>query len=63
MEKKLTNSGPLREPADKHSIYTIKIGAQAQEPEDDQQATQEDTKRPPAESWWVQKLSADLTAD
>ena len=22
MEKKLTNSGPLREPADKHSIYT-----------------------------------------
>jgi len=21
MEKKLTNSGPLREPADKHSIY------------------------------------------
>src|SRR5262245_66690478 len=25
MEKKLTNSGPLREPADKHSIYTIKI--------------------------------------
>ena len=26
MEKKLTNSSPLREPADKHSIYTIKIG-------------------------------------
>ena len=24
MEKKLTNSGPLREPADKHSIYTLK---------------------------------------
>ena len=24
MEKKLTNSGPLRESADKHSIYTIK---------------------------------------
>jgi len=24
MEKKLTNSDPLREPADKHSIYTIK---------------------------------------
>ena len=23
MEKKLTNSGPLMEPADKHSIYTI----------------------------------------
>jgi len=23
MEKKLTNSGPLREPADKHSIYAI----------------------------------------
>ena len=23
MEKKLTNSGPLREPADKHSIYTM----------------------------------------
>jgi len=23
MEKKLTNSGPLRESADKHSIYTI----------------------------------------
>jgi hypothetical protein len=22
-----------------------------------------ETKRPPAESWWVQKLSADLTAD
>ena len=22
-----------------------------------------DTERPPAESWWVQKLSADLTAD
>ena len=21
------------------------------------------TKRPPAKSWWVQKLSADLTAD
>jgi len=26
MEKKLTNSGPLREPADKHSICTIKYG-------------------------------------
>jgi transposase InsO family protein len=25
MEKKLTNSGPLRESADKHSIYTIKL--------------------------------------
>src|SRR5438093_12171270 len=25
MEKKLTNSDPLREPADKHSIYTIKV--------------------------------------
>jgi hypothetical protein len=25
MEQKLTNSGPLREPADKHSIYAIKI--------------------------------------
>jgi len=25
MEKKLTNSGPLREPADKHSIYTLKL--------------------------------------
>jgi hypothetical protein len=25
MEKKLTNSGPLRVPADKHSIYTIEI--------------------------------------
>jgi hypothetical protein len=24
--KKLTNSGPLRKSADKHSIYTIKIG-------------------------------------
>jgi hypothetical protein len=24
MEHKLTNSGPLRESADKHSIYTIK---------------------------------------
>ena len=24
VEKKLTNSGPLRESADKHSIYTIK---------------------------------------
>src|SRR5215831_11892536 len=24
MEKKLTNSGPLRESADKHSIYAIK---------------------------------------
>jgi hypothetical protein len=24
MEKKLTNSGPLRVPADKYSIYTIK---------------------------------------
>jgi hypothetical protein len=24
---------------------------------------QVDTKRPPAESWWVQKLSADFTAD
>lgn len=23
MEKKLTNSGPSREPADKHSIYTL----------------------------------------
>jgi len=22
-----------------------------------------DTKRPPAKSWWVQKLSADFTAD
>src|SRR6266446_10094902 len=27
MEKKLTNSGPLREPADKHSIYTIEINS------------------------------------
>src|SRR5690348_9572210 len=25
MEKKLTNSGPLREPADKHSIYAMHI--------------------------------------
>jgi hypothetical protein len=25
MEKKLTNSGPLMEPADKHSIYTMNI--------------------------------------
>jgi len=25
MEKKLTNSGPLREPADKHSICTLPI--------------------------------------
>jgi len=25
MEKKLTNSGPLREPADKHSIYTMNV--------------------------------------
>jgi len=25
MEKKLTNSGPLRKPADKHSIYTMDI--------------------------------------
>jgi hypothetical protein len=25
MEKKLTNSGPLRESVDKHSIYTIKL--------------------------------------
>src|SRR6266851_6515714 len=25
MDKKLTNSGPLREPADKHSIYTMHI--------------------------------------
>jgi len=25
MEKKLTNSGPLREPADKHSIYTMNM--------------------------------------
>jgi len=25
MEKKLTNSGPLRESVDKHSIYTIKV--------------------------------------
>src|SRR6516164_9431469 len=24
---------------------------------------QKNTKRPPAESWWVQKLSADFTAD
>jgi hypothetical protein len=28
MEKKLTNSGPLREPADKHSIYAIQTHAQ-----------------------------------
>jgi len=27
------------------------------------QKDEKDTKRPPAESWWVQKLSADLTAD
>jgi hypothetical protein len=27
MEKKLTNSGPLRESVDKHSIYTIKLVA------------------------------------
>src|SRR5262249_53729848 len=27
MEKKLTNSGPLRESADKHSIYTMDIDA------------------------------------
>jgi len=25
MEKKLTNNGPLRESADKHSIYAIKM--------------------------------------
>ena len=25
MEKKLTNSGPLREPADKHSIYPLSL--------------------------------------
>jgi predicted ATPase len=25
--KKLTNSGPLREPADKHSIYTLELRA------------------------------------
>ena len=25
MEKKLTNSGPLRESADKHSIYTVQL--------------------------------------
>src|SRR5215510_3800913 len=25
MEKKLTNSGPLREPANKHSIYTLLV--------------------------------------
>jgi hypothetical protein len=30
MEKKLTNSGPFREPADKHSIYTIKLAFIAQ---------------------------------
>jgi hypothetical protein len=30
MEKKLTNSGPLREPADKHSIYTIEINSTVQ---------------------------------
>jgi hypothetical protein len=29
MEKKLTNSDPLREPADKHSICTIKLILQA----------------------------------
>jgi transposase-like protein len=29
MEKKLTNSGPLREPADKHSIYTIEMALNA----------------------------------
>jgi len=28
MEKKLTNSSPLRKPADKHSIYAIKIADQ-----------------------------------
>jgi hypothetical protein len=27
MEKKLTNSGPLREPADKHSIYDREIAS------------------------------------
>ena len=27
MEKKLTNSDPLREPADKHSIYAIEINS------------------------------------
>jgi hypothetical protein len=27
MEKKLTNSAPLRELADKHSIYAIKKGS------------------------------------
>jgi len=25
MEKKLTNSGPLMEPADKHSIYALNL--------------------------------------
>jgi hypothetical protein len=29
MEKKLTNSGPLMEPADKHSIYTMDKTANA----------------------------------
>jgi len=32
MEKKLTNSGPLREPADKHSIYTLELWAALLEP-------------------------------
>jgi len=32
MEKKLTNSGPLMEPADKHSIYTMDIRWDAQAP-------------------------------
>jgi len=36
MEKKLTNSGPLREPADKHSIYTMHRNARdAERPMED----------------------------
>ena len=31
MEKKLTNNGPLKESADKHSIYTLQLWVDGQE--------------------------------
>src|SRR5215468_4736088 len=34
MEKKLTNSGPLREPEDKHSIYTTQLALHPLPPQD-----------------------------
>jgi hypothetical protein len=46
-----------------HLLATENTAALARCPECERIFLRQTTKRPPAESWWVQKLSADLTAD